>query len=114
MREEDNAVWEEPYPMRLLTVGETLAPTTYDQAVTVLACWLMRPSDVDAYAWWLVLCFRPNDPFRKFVVWEAYDRPEGWGLGHGDYYATLNDAVKRYEERGGRFSLDEYGLDPNA
>ena len=101
------------HPMRLLAVGDTLNATTHGTPVLVLACWLLRPSDVDAYAWWLVLCVRPDEPFHKFVVWEAYDRPEGWGLGHGDYCATVADAVKRYEERGGRFTLDEYGLDPN-
>lgn len=96
------------YPMRPLVVGSALNATTHDSSVLVLACSLVAPSDVDAYAWWLVLCFRPDEPVHRFVVWNAYDRPEGWALGNGDYCATASDAVKRYEERGGTFTLDEY------
>lgn len=90
------------YPMRLPSVGDRLNPTTYENPVLVLACWLMRPSDVDAYAWWLVLCFLPNETAHKFVVWNAYDRPEGWTFGSGDYYASVDKALRQYEARGGQ------------
>lgn len=91
------------YPMRLLAVGERVNPVSYDHPVFVLACWLISPSDVDAYAMWDVLCFLPHEPLHPFVVWTAYDRPEGWSFGNGDYCRTLDVAVSKYEGRGGRY-----------
>lgn len=94
------------YPMRFLRVGDVITPTSApDIAVTVLACWLMRPSDVDAYAWWVVVCHLPHaDNLRHpFVVWDAYDRPDGWLFSHGDYCHDLPSAVERYGERGGKW-----------
>ena len=93
------------YPMRMLRAGEVITPTSMEHAVTVLACWLVRSSDVDAYAWWLVLCHLPHNPLHPFAVWTAYDRPEGWSLADGDYCEHVGTAVQRYEQRGGQFTL---------
>lgn len=93
------------YPMRIMRTGETIQATSMEHAVTVLACWLIAPSDVDAYAWWVVLCHTPHNEFHPFAVWNAYDRPEGWSFGNGDYFGNIGTAVKRYEERGGQYGL---------
>jgi hypothetical protein len=89
------------YPMRLLTVGETIAPRSMDAIVTVLACWLIRPSDVDAYAMWTVLCLNPDNTLHPYAVWTAFDRPEGWTMADGDYCRTLTEAVTAYYGRVG-------------
>lgn len=93
------------YPMRLLKVGDVVSPTSSDNEVTILACWLIRPSDVDAYAWWLVMCLCPDNPRHPFTVWDAYDRPDGWSMNNGDYCATIERAVKAYADRGGKYQL---------
>lgn len=96
------------YPMRTLRTGEVVQPASMEHAVTVLACWLLRPSDVDAYAVWVVLCHLPHNPLHPFAVWDAVDHPErGWSFGSGDYCVTLLEAVGRYGERGGKYHLDE-------
>lgn len=95
------------YPMRTLSVGEVLTPVSMEHAVTVIACWLLRPSDVDAYAVWVVLCCLPHNTLHPFAVWDAYDRPEGWSFGMGDYCSTLSGAVEQYQRRGGRYTLDD-------
>ena len=95
------------YPMRTLRVGEAVIPVSMENAVTVLACWLLRPSDVDAYAVWVVLCHLPHNDFHPFAVWTAYDRPEGWSFGGGDYCRDIAEGVAWYESRGGHYSLDE-------
>ena len=46
----------ETYPMRILKVGDSFTPSSGSNPVTILACWLSRPSDIDAYAVWVVLC----------------------------------------------------------
>jgi len=91
--------------MRTLRVGDVLTPTSMDNAVTILACWLMRASDVDAYAIWTVLCHLPHNARHPFAVWTAIDRPEGWSFGYGDYCENIGEGVARYEGRGGRYSL---------
>ena len=95
------------YPMRTMRSGEKVSPVSYDHTVTVLACWLLRPSDVDAYAVWVVLCHLPHNERHPFAVWDAYDRPEGWSFGEGDYCANVSSAVERYEARGGKYSLED-------
>lgn len=95
------------YPMRLLSVGETIQPKSMDALVTILACWLISPSDVDAYATWLVLCLNPDNQFHPYAVWTAYDRPDGWTMGNGDYCRTLPEAVTAYEGRGGQYNLTD-------
>jgi hypothetical protein len=92
--------------MRTLRVGEVITPASSDNPVTVLACWLLRPSDVDAYAVWVVLCHLPHNAFHPFAVWTAYDRPEGWSFGGGDYCRDIAEGVAWYESRGGQYSLD--------
>jgi hypothetical protein len=87
--------------MRFMRVGEVVTPASSEYAYTVLACWLLRPSDVDAYAVWVVLCHLPHNERHPFAVWTAYDRPEGWSFGNGDYYDNLPDALATYEKRGG-------------
>jgi hypothetical protein len=93
------------YPMRVLRAGDTITPTSMDYAVTVLACWLIRPSDVDAYAWWLVLCHQPHNSLHPYAVWDAYDRPDGWSLNNGDYCENIGRGVHCYEKRGGKYEL---------
>jgi hypothetical protein len=95
------------YPMRLLNVGDKVKPVTYDNIVTVLACWLLRPSDVDAYAVWVVLCHLPENERHPFAVWDAYDRPEGWSFGEGDYCVDIASAMKRYLSRA---NIDPLGI----
>jgi len=95
------------YPMRTLRSGEIINPASYEHAVTVLACWLLRPSDVDSYAVWVVLCHLPHNERHPFAVWNAYDRPEGWTFGEGDYCVNVSSAVERYESRGGKYSLED-------
>ena len=95
------------YPMRTLEVSESIFAKSMVHAVTILACWLLRPSDVDAYAVWVVVCHNPDNALHPFVVWNAIDRPEGWCMEGGDYCSTISEAVKRYESRGGRYSLDD-------
>lgn len=102
----DKAERTEPYPMRLLRVGEVVTPQSSDHPLTILACWLLRPSDVDAYAWWVVLCHLPHNERHPFAVWNAYDRPEGWSFAHGDYCVDISEAVESYKARGGKHSLD--------
>lgn len=92
------------YPMRLLRTGDVISPTSMDHSVTVLACWLMRPSDVDSYAMWTVLCLLPES-HHPFAVWTAYDRPEGWSLGQGYYCENIGIAVEQYEKQGGKYDL---------
>jgi hypothetical protein len=91
--------------MRLLKVGSTVQPVSMDEFVTVLACWLLRPSDVDAYAVWVVLCHLPHNTLHPFAVWTAYDRPEGWSFGSGSYHKTITGAVEQYETQGGKHDL---------
>ena len=94
------------YPMRTLHVGEVITPTSGDNPVTVLACWLMSPSDVDTYAWWLVLAHLPHNPHHPFAVWNAYDNPDrGWSFANGDYCTTLAEATEQFEARGGKHAL---------
>ena len=94
------------YPMRTLRTGDTVQATSMEHAVTILACWLMRPSDVDSYAWWLVLAHLPHNPHHPFAVWNAYDHPErGWSFANGDYCSTVSEATARYEARGGHYEL---------
>lgn len=96
------------YPMRLLSVGEVVTPTSSDYAYTVLACWLLRPSDIDTYAMWVVLCLLPHNPLHPFAVFTAYDRPEGWSFGNGEYCRNIADALHDYEVRGGKLrGLDD-------
>lgn len=95
------------YPMRTLRTGEVITPISGDNPVTILACWLMRPSDVDSYAWWLVLAHLPHNPFHPFAVWNAYDHPEnGWSFANGDYCVSISEAVEAFEARGGKYGLD--------
>ena len=93
------------YPMRTMRVGEVITAESGDKTVTVLACWLLRPSDVDAYAMWVVLCHLPHNSYHPFVVWTAFDRPEGWSFGSGDYCQDISEAVGFYERRGGRYPI---------
>jgi hypothetical protein len=93
------------YPMRIIKVGEVVTPSSGDHSVTVLARWLIRPSDIDAYAVWVVLCHLPHNDRHPFAVWTAYDRPEGWSLANGDYCMDIREAVTTYESRGGKYSL---------
>lgn len=93
------------YPMRTLRVGEVVTAQSSDHAVTVLACWLIRPSDVDAYAVWVVLCHLPHNDYHPFAVWNAIDRPDGWYFGNGNYCYDIAEAVTVYEARGGKHSL---------
>lgn len=95
------------YPMRILSVSDVLTPVSMEHAVTVLACSLLRPSDVDAYAVWVVLCHLPHNPRHPFAVWDAYDRPEGWSFGSGEYCVTLVEAVGRYGYRDYQHHLDQ-------
>lgn len=105
----------ETYPMRTLRIGDVVQAASMDKPVTILACWLLRPSDVDAYAMWTVLCLLPHNTLHPFAVWTAIDHPErGWSFGEGNYCENIGEAVTRYEGRGGKFSLDEYELDTNA
>ena len=78
------------YPMRLLKVGDSFTPSSSDNPITILACWLSRPSDIDSYA-----------------VWNAVDRPEGWHMEQGDYCRTITEATAQYERRGGQYHLSD-------
>jgi hypothetical protein len=91
--------------MRLLRVGSTVQPASMENAVTILACWLLRPSDVDAYAVWVVMCHLPHNTLHPFAVWTAYDRPEGWSFGSGSYCETVSEAVQKYEAQGGQYII---------
>jgi len=96
----------ETYPMRLLKVGETFTPSSSSNPVTILACWLSRPSDIDAYAVWVVLCLLPHNTFHPFAVWNAIDTPhDGWHMEGGDYCHTITEATAQYERRGGQYEL---------
>lgn len=95
------------YPMDLLSVGDSIFPVTMVHAVTILACWLMRPSDVDSYAVWVVICFVPENHLHKFVVWNAIDRPDGWSMESGDYCRDMEEALTAYAKRGGKHRLPE-------
>ena len=94
------------YPMRLLKVGDSFTPSSGSNPITILACWLSRPSDVDSYAVWVVLCLLPHNTLHPFAVWNAVDRPEGWHMENGDYRETITGATAQYERRGGQYTLD--------
>lgn len=94
------------YPMRTLSVSEVVQSASMSDPVTVLACWLMSPSDVDTYACWVVLCHLPHNAYHPFAVWDAIDHPDrGWSFSCGNYCATLDEATTRYEARGGHYKL---------
>lgn len=94
------------YPMRILRVSEQVTPVSADSTYTVLACELLHPSDVDAYAVWLVLCHLPDEQFTPFAVWRAYDRPEGWYFANGEYFRTVAGAVRLYNAEAEPYIVD--------
>jgi hypothetical protein len=53
----------------------------------------------DTYAAWVVLARRGPEAFDPYVVWNLIARPEGWSYDQGDYYKSLTNAEKKYDER---------------
>lgn len=86
---------------RSLSIGGTVEATSMSEPVTVLAYVLVAPAGKGTYPWWLVLCHLAHNERHPFAVWNAYDRPEGWSFGNGDYCATLGEAWQAYTTRGG-------------
>lgn len=54
----------------------------------------------DSYAYWVAICAKDGE-LHPYVVWNIVARPEGWLAEYGDYAFTLEEALKRYRERGG-------------
>jgi len=58
----------------------------------------------DTYATWTVMVNITHDcgtPFREWGVFMLTARENGWSLFGGDYFATEEEALTRYYERGG-------------
>lgn len=81
-----------------LEVGQTIL----DGNATVVACTKLRNRVVgDVFASWTALCVREHE-FHPYVVWTVIARDNGFIAESGDYCATLEGALDRYNARGGR------------
>lgn len=54
-----------------------------------------------SYETWIAICHKPNQ-YHPYVVWNVAIRPEGFYASNGDYCSTIEEAIQKYEERGGR------------
>ena len=52
----------------------------------------------DTFATWGILTKRENE-FHEFAVLQLIARPEGWSMGHGNYFHTYEEAIEFYNER---------------
>ena len=79
-----------------------IADLVGDTKRTVIACTKLADYDPgDSYARWITICHK-HDEYHQFVVWDVIARPEGFYAGSGDYVFNLQDAVDRYQKRGGQ------------
>lgn len=76
-----------------LTVG-----TTFPNGETVIA--LRKVADVRLcedgfynYATWKVVCVRGGKNFHDYATRTVTLLPDRWGMGGGDYFHTINDAL---------------------
>ncbi len=55
----------------------------------------------DSYAYWIAICHKASE-YHPYVVWTVIARPSGFIAEQGDYCLTISEAVKVYNERGGK------------
>lgn len=55
----------------------------------------------DCYASWVVVAVKITE-YHPYAVWTVVATPKGFTAQQGDYFFELSDALKRYEERGGK------------
>lgn len=57
----------------------------------------------DCYASWTVIGVKITE-YHPYVVWTVVATSKGFFAERGDYFFELKDALKRYEERGGKIT----------
>jgi hypothetical protein len=55
----------------------------------------------DCYASWIVVAVKIGE-YHPYAVWVVVATPKGFVAQQGDYFFEIGDAVKRYQERGGK------------
>jgi len=55
----------------------------------------------DCYASWIVATVKLGE-YHPYAVWTVIASPTGFIAESGDYFFEIEDAVKRYRERGGK------------
>lgn len=81
-----------------LEIGQTIL----EGKATIVDCTKLRNRVVgDVYASWTAICVREHN-LHPYVVWTVVARPNGFIAESGDYFETLERALERYRNRGGK------------
>lgn len=81
-----------------LQIGDVVADTG---RTVVAATKKAERIEGDSYAYWIAICHKEGE-YHPYAVWNIIARPEGFIAEQGDYCFTISDAVKAYNERGGK------------
>jgi hypothetical protein len=87
-----------------LSVGDIVGDT---KRIVIAKTKLAERVPGDSYAYWVAICYK-EEQHHPYVVWRIIARPEGFVAEQGDYYFSLTDAVKKYEQRGGQVDYYTY------
>ena len=86
-----------------LTYAEPEIGDVLDNGATILALTKQTERIVgDSYASWTTVCYKSGSDYHPFVVWTVIARPDGFMAETGNYAFTLTEAMKYYENRGGK------------
>lgn len=76
-----------------IRIGETLFNTN---RIVIASHKISKEIHNQSYDEYVVICAN-HDEYHKYVVWNVFDRPEGWYVCNGQYFHSLQQAVSCWE-----------------